>query len=222
MDIVQSDIVKYLVLTTPGFIGYSMYSLFTNSLESKNEEGIGVIKVMSFGLPGYLLATFAVSSGYGKYQLLFQFLIALVTAFTTGLFSGWLEKSNKNPVSWIVRKINNNSGLSSTIPTKCSLDYLDKEYSRNFKDGEYIASIYKIDGGNEIIGCVDSWNEKEIVFKKSPKLSRADIDSALLSGNVLSYYKVANYNSGYVIEIVAVKSKFVDDIYSIQLANQIL
>lgn len=220
MDIVRSDIVRYLVLIMPGFIGYRIYEAFTSSLESENEEGIGVIKVMSFGLPGYLLATVAISYEYGKYQLLFQFLIALMTALAAGLFSGWLEKNGKNPMLRVVRKINNASGISSTIPTKFSLDYLDKEYPLNSKEGEYIASIYKIDGGNEIIGCVDSWNEKEVVFKKSPKLSRADIDSALSSGNVLSYYKVVNYNSGYVIEIVAVKSKFIDDIYKTQLTNQ--
>lgn len=225
----DSDLVRFVVLVIPGLLGYMAYHSLIPRLDDESTT-IETIKILVFGIVGYLAAiTFAryvEDAGFCELitQILehlllpLQTLVSSLVSYLTGMMYGRYVKVHGDPFVKHASIFCEKKGLALDTLSANSFNHLyDCYFADQRASHQLLAAAYSISStSNQIIGAIDSWNEKEIVLSESPFLTREDINNAVKKGNASYGFKIINLDSGYIVEIIAIEKEFIENIYEEQ------
>ena len=223
---IETDLVKFIVLVIPGILGMWVYKPFVDCGDDKEHYNHDILTALLIGAVGYIAASILSAVRGGFFSTVWgASLASALSCIVVGAVFGCLNR-HCSPLTFALANLDSRftrhpsqvgepTGISNFVKeTKRKLKKQQKgkklnDQYKDMNDLYVVAKVYKLGNANECeIGAVffQSTNNDEIELYPIEGIDSNYLKDKVNGGNVLSYTKFVNLNSGIVTEVGLVKA----------------
>lgn len=214
---IETDLVKFIVLVIPGILGMWVYKPFVDRGDDKEHYQHDIMIALLIGVVGYIVAALLSTVRGGFFSTVWgASLASVLSCVVVGAVSGCWNR-HRYPLTYALANLDSRftghprqvveiAGISNFVrETKQKL----KAQNEDVDNLVVVVKVYKLGNADECeIGAAvfQSTDDSEIELFPIEGIEANYLRDNVNNGNVLSYTKFVNLNSGIVTEVGFVRT----------------